>query len=187
MIQSTHVEPAGIAVNPKKKRSAFRRAIALLEVILAIVVLAIVGVRVYQNFAEAQNSQTYLDFQSMLGSITGGVQNAFLNSPGYGTAGTVITSSVVNQIPRKYTNGGNIRSPYGHNVTITVDTTDTNRYVVSTELSAQECVKIGQADLGRTLEGLSINSTDITLPADAAAVRTACGATGNVTLAWTFR
>ncbi|WP_163434322.1 hypothetical protein, partial [Escherichia coli] len=64
---------------PARKRSAFRRAIALLEVILAIVVLAIVGVRVYQNFAEAQNSQTYLDFQSMLGSITGGVQNAFLN------------------------------------------------------------------------------------------------------------
>lgn len=187
MIQSTHVEPAGIAVNPKKKRSAFRRAIALLEVILAIVVLAIVGVRVYQNFAEAQGSQTYLDFQSMLGSITGGVQNAFLNSPGYGTAGAEITESVVNQIPRKYTStSGGIRSPYSRDVNIFVGT-DPNTYEVRTTLSAQECVKIGQADLGRTLEGLSIGGTAITLPADATAVRTACGTTTSVAMTWTFR
>ncbi|MBY0362540.1 MAG: hypothetical protein K2X45_11605, partial [Phreatobacter sp.] len=80
MSQIALVDQAVPGAHIKKKPSAFRRGIALLEVILAIVVLAIVGVRVYQNFAEAQNSQTYLDFQSMLGSITGGVQNAFLNS-----------------------------------------------------------------------------------------------------------
>ncbi len=172
---------------PARKRSPLRRAIALLEVILAIVVLAIVGVRVYQNFAEAQNSQTYLDFQSMLGSITGGVQNAFLNSAGFGAANDDITATVANQIPRKYTNAGAIRSPYSHAVTIAVDAADVNRYVVTTQLSAQECLKIGQADLGRNLEVLTVGGTAITLPATAASVRTACGTAGNVTMAWTFR
>lgn len=171
----------------RRKRSPFRRAIALLEVILAIVVLAIVGVRVYQNFSEAQNSQTYLDFQSMLGSITGGVQNAFLNSPGYGSGGDDITATVANQIPRKYTNAGAIRSPYAQSVTVTVDSTDTNRYVVATQLSSQECVKIGQADLGRNMEALTIGGTTITLPATAASVRTACGSSGNIQMSWTFR
>ncbi|WP_163103771.1 hypothetical protein, partial [Acinetobacter baumannii] len=84
---------------------------------------------------------TYLDFQSMLGSITGGVQNAFLNSAGFGAANDDITATVANQIPRKYTNAGTIRSPYSHGVTISVDAADVNRYVVTTQLSAQECLK----------------------------------------------
>lgn len=172
-----------------------QQGLTLIEasMVLALSAVVIAGAVMYYNSAAESNKIQRA--QGLLGSVQSAVQSIYATRPSFsGLSSQELTMTAA--IPRSFINGSGttatIINPWGGDVLVVAATPATNYTITFKALSLSACTAMASVDLGNSLIGLKVGSTDLTLGSFTGMnVAQACeaggAATRSVDIAWTFK
>lgn len=171
----------------KLKHIGRQAGMTLMELIVALAIIAAVIVGALSLFGNAQSSQNSTQMLKDLTAVRSATQTVFMGQGGYGTASLNSTLITANKIPTTMSvSGSTINTANGGTLTITGNTQ--NFTMALTNVPADECTSLlTNSSTGWSSVKVGTSAAITTFPVSPAVATAAaqCGGTAPFTITWT--